>query len=1230
MHRLPGAALHALGGASPAPPGLLLPLLFLPSFSPDSGHVRNPLPLICSLLSETQAFPRASRLSPCGFCSRFSASSALGSEAFGVVCLSCWRLAASPHTSSCAACLAASLRALSPCRSSPSLTRQSASFRPEETHCCSSVSSCGHWQSRRDTQVARASFASLRKTVRGGQRVLARRRPASEARRGVLRGRSTTFTGLSPGERVGDAREETRATSAESKDSLEHASPQKSWASRQPQPPAASRPSNLLAASGCLLSSPAPFSFSFFSPSPSFSSPSFICSASRACSSKRDPHFRRARQETRACSLHKKRCGRSGEAARRQERRFCWFRPGGAGDLGRTSLAACDSGGFKVVVSPDAGVETDERDTCAKETRAGREAVVQSASRAEAEEPSEDGGKPRGATASTSPQRLYRHDGWPEEGELLNSQGFALRTYTWWPCKCNPCLASLGRATSKQIDRPLRLKDPDPPRSSSLSSSSSSVSPPPSSSASSFLSKRPSRRWWWRGAEGDAAGGPRPSRKEGQANIEETLQRSKAEETEGNGDRLCLVGEKGELQRDRKTGQTACAVCNTPIRGVVILVHGYGEHCRSHFLQKLQERSRASSAPTETTEDEGRRGTGSDPVEAERNGKLDRESENVSSSLSPSSFTSSVSSNSSGSVSSRCSSLDLSESSSDLPSVFAPEPETSLGSLFYEDSWVHALNERGFLVVGFDLQGHGLSGAWRGLRCVVSELDDFARDALLVVLSTQRRFGRPDRDAFPFHLLGISMGGWTAARALELAGHSETLSRCWALARAEPETPHKRATETGEEDAEGRGASPADMHGEEKEGAARVEQRARLGETEQGAGGAEVDPWGRSALVDATGREGEKMRKERESGEDEDEQQLVSKKTPRATLSPGSHQRPSGVANTALGLTGLILVSPMFDLERRKAKLKWELAKYGILPLAAFFPGVPLELFAPWRRLKNGRRRKRVAEYEQLRLSFQADPLTFKASPPGGLVAAIMRGAQRALEPEEVEKINCENVERVLILHNATDSICDAGGAVQFFQCLGSREKEEEQASGEEETRECGEAERFRHGDLDAAQRPAKRRGQKAPEKTLILLNVGATERSSGERKENLTEQQKSFAAFVERERARGALENSQSAEEAALRRAAGGGQAHGTRGENEKVWRSGPEAETHVKGKVAKARKKENVTFVENVDVWHNLANEPGQGKVFELLDAWLEGDTQRKECGARKEQTEPAERGS
>ncbi|KYK62919.1 alpha/beta hydrolase family protein [Toxoplasma gondii TgCatPRC2] len=1230
MRRLPGAALHALGGAAPAPPGLLLPLLFLPSFSPDNGHMRKPLLLIGSLLSETHAFPRASRLFPCCFCSRFSASSELGSEAFGVACLACGPPAASPLTSSCAACLAASLRALSPCGSSPSLLRPAVSFRPEETRCYSSVSSRGHWQPRSETQVSTASFASLRRIARGGQRILARRRPASELCRGGLRGRSTTFTGLSPGERVGGAREKTKETCAKSRDSLDQASP-RSWASRQPQQPLASRLSNMLAASGCLFSSASPLSFS--SPS-SLSSPPFICSPSRVCSSERDPSFQRAGLETSACSPHRKRCGRSGDMARRQERRFCRFRPGDTRGLGRTSLAACDSGGFKAV-SPQAGAETDESDSCAKESREGKAIHLQRASRAEAEEPSEAGGKPRGATVSTSLQRLYRHDGWPEEGELVNGQGLALRTYTWWPCQCNPCLASLGRASSKYTDASLRLEDPASLPSSFLSSSCSSVSPPSSSSASSILGKLPTARWWLRGSESAAAAGPVPSREEeGQANTEETVQRSSAEKKrEGNGDWWCLVGEKGELQRDRKTGRTACAACNKPIRGVVILVHGYGEHCRSHFLQKLQERPRASSAPTETTEEEGRRGVGGDPVEAERDADFNRASDKRSSLPDSPPATASVSSDSSvssSSFSSRASSLDLSDASSDLPSVFAPGPESSLGSLFYEGSWVHALNARGFLVVGFDLQGHGLSGAWRGLRCVVSELDDFARDALLVVLSTQRRFGRPDRDAFPFHLLGISMGGWTAARAVELAGHSETLCRCWAHVCATPETPHKRARETGEEDSEGRGATPAAMRGEEK------------------AGGEELDRCGRSALLGAAGREGErKTRKERESGEDKDEQQLASKKTPRANLSPGSHQIPSEVANLALGLTGLILVSPMFDLERRKAKLKWELAKYGILPLAAFFPGVPLELFAPWRRLKSDRKRKRVAEYEKLRLSFQADPLTFKASPPGGLVAAIMRGAQRALEPEEVDKINCENVERVLILHNATDSICDAGGAVQFFQRLGSGEKEEAQTSGEEETRECGEAERFRQGDLDAVRRPAKRRGQKAPEKALILLNVGAAERSSGKREDNLTEQQRSFAAFVERERARAALENSQSGEDAALSKAAGGGQAggnrganalcesaedaevRGTRGKGQKVRRSGAEAERDSTEQVEKARKKEKVSFVENVDVWHNLANEPGQEKVFELLDAWLEGDTQRKECAARKEQTEPAERG-
>ncbi|CBZ53172.1 conserved hypothetical protein [Neospora caninum Liverpool] len=928
-------------------------------------------------------------------------------------------------------------------------------------------------------------------------------------------------------------------------------------------------------------------------------------------------------------------------ATARQWRRFCAFRPRGDGALaGSSALAACASGCLKEASGRSDG-ETDsgERDERKEQRRARREAAlgVPGAGQAPARAV-ERQGKALGTTEPGSLQRLYRHDGWPDEGELVNSQGLALRTYTWWPCKCNPFLVSLSTDPGGESDAAAKLEDRRPPVSPSPLSSSSS-----SSSLSSFGDPQESRRGrstGW-GAERETKGGP------GRAREGQEPRRRSEDARAGNsvGAETYLVGENGELQRDRVTGVTACTACNSPIRGVVILVHGYGEHCRSHFLQKLPSRPSEGASPEETE-------TGRRPVTD--GASLADESDDLNEKTRLSSF--SASSSPSSSSSSSSSSLGVS-TSSDLPSAFAPGPESSLGSLFYENSWVHALNTRGFLVVGFDLQGHGMSGAWRGLRCVVSELDDFARDALLVVLWTQRRFGSPDRKTFPVHLLGLSMGGWAAARALELAGDAGTVARCRARARGAFETPNGDE-ETGEAETGGgaeRSVRRATMSREDEAGEARC-ARTGAGEGELGAFGEEADwrdttPFARAAAGVST-EEG-KEKKERVGGEERDtDGQLPFAEAP-GPLSPASREFCAS-ANDALGLTGLILVSPMFDLERRKAKLKWELAKYGIIPLAAFFPGVPLELFAPWRRLRKDRKRKRVAEYERLRLSFQADPLTFKASPPGALVAAIMRGAQRALDLEEVEKITARNVEKILILHNAGDTICDVGGAVQFFERLGAREKESRRREGERESGErlgsegahAGRKAKEVEEEGEAEGAPEKRRGANAPQRALILLNVGATEQRGEKREEFRTDQRKDFDAFLERARAsrhRDALDSPQGAEGSRGARGARVGDSRGSRepanpaegrqptravgylGEREK----GGNVERLTKGKVEEAREaqKEIVTFVENVDVWHNLANEPGHANVFALIDGWLQdADTEREKVQSGERQADPA----
>ncbi|CDJ54306.1 hypothetical protein, conserved [Eimeria brunetti] len=97
----------------------------------------------------------------------------------------------------------------------------------------------------------------------------------------------------------------------------------------------------------------------------------------------------------------------------------------------------------------------------------------------------------------------------------------------------------------------------------------------------------------------------------------------------------------------------------------------------------------------------------------------------------------------------------------------------------YEGSWMQQLNNAGCSVYAGDLESFGLSEGWKGRRCSVERLDDLGWDVITFAefvaedLVKQNRLTNniSDNQALPpICLVGISMGGFSVIRALELMG----------------------------------------------------------------------------------------------------------------------------------------------------------------------------------------------------------------------------------------------------------------------------------------------------------------------------------------------------------------------------------------------------------------------------------------------------------------------------
>jgi len=84
----------------------------------------------------------------------------------------------------------------------------------------------------------------------------------------------------------------------------------------------------------------------------------------------------------------------------------------------------------------------------------------------------------------------------------------------------------------------------------------------------------------------------------------------------------------------------------------------------------------------------------------------------------------------------------------------------------FEDSFVEAYLNNGFICITLDHQGHGRSEGARGKRCYFNRFDDLAQEATDFVDHFKESY-REYAD-LPFFLAGLSMGGCTAVRMAQM------------------------------------------------------------------------------------------------------------------------------------------------------------------------------------------------------------------------------------------------------------------------------------------------------------------------------------------------------------------------------------------------------------------------------------------------------------------------------
>ncbi|CBZ54225.1 PST-A protein, related [Neospora caninum Liverpool] len=247
--------------------------------------------------------------------------------------------------------------------------------------------------------------------------------------------------------------------------------------------------------------------------------------------------------------------------------------------------------------------------------------------------------------------------------------------------------------------------------------------------------------------------------------------------------------------------------------------------------------------------------------------------------------------------------------------------------------------------------------------------------------STQESNGGIDNDEEnpPIFLLGVSLGGWAAARTIQLLGDPKAVASLFLVCDPNgplPQfsgilTPHAAASPPHSGASAGPLPFPIEKQLTSSLSAARVSRQRQ------------------SSSFASLG----------------------------ALSSVGQTQ----TSLTTAGVSGCVLLSPMLDLSFVKSATKYNLYRHLMVRLAEWAPNMVVS-----RPLPN-------KEYPYLEAHMQRDKYTYKGGSRLRMVREMFEGTDTILHPECLSLISESTCGALLVMHNLLDGVCGVEGSLRLF-----------------------------------------------------------------------------------------------------------------------------------------------------------------------------------------------------
>ncbi|PHJ23465.1 pst-a-like protein [Cystoisospora suis] len=351
----------------------------------------------------------------------------------------------------------------------------------------------------------------------------------------------------------------------------------------------------------------------------------------------------------------------------------------------------------------------------------------------------------------------------------------------------------------------------------------------------------------------------------------------------------------------------------------------------------------------------------------------------------------------------------------------------------YQGSWVEALNNAGFLVTAMDLQGHGLSEGWQKKRASVRRLDDFAVDVIQFLAVIRRRcqflrgihkqyvqqtVGEGDEsdrlwanvkenskdgddvdEPLPIFLMGLSLGGWVAARTTQLLGDPKVLASLLQVCSPDAPLPSLPLSEIKK-------------HGSFLSGRMYTPVSSPLCRTSL----SPLCPIGEDLAKDAA------VASNLSSSASKLSSSGVSGKETNGHRSSRKHEAsPSSSPPYLRGVSGCVLLSPMLDLSFVKTATRYTLYRPLLGRMADWTPHVIVSKPMP------------NLQYPYLEEYIQRDKYTYKGGSRVRMVREMFEGTDVILQGPQIDLMSEKTCGALLLIHNLLDQVCGVEGSLRLF-----------------------------------------------------------------------------------------------------------------------------------------------------------------------------------------------------